>query len=120
MSHHGPRAAAAGAVLLVIGIVSVASGQTPGSGQGAGTGPNSPQGQAGAGAGVASPSTIFVPPESDGALHEAPVIRAHNGVLKASVDMIRAGTPGSGRPTLYGNLPIFSNPEEPPPTPQGT
>lgn len=120
MSHHGPRAAAAGAVLLVIGIVSVASGQTPGSGQGAGTGPNSPQGQAGAGAGVASPSTIFVPPESGGALHEAPVIRAHNGVLKASVDMIRAGTPGSGRPTLYGNLPIFSNPEEPPPTPQGT
>src|SRR5882724_9009806 len=95
------------ALLVVIGVGS-ASGQSPGSGQGAGTGPGSGQG-AGSGQTTATAGTaIFVPPTSAGTLYEPPELKAdRNGVLKASVDLVRAGTPASGRSTLYGNTPLF-------------
>lgn len=48
-------------------------------------------------------------PISDGPLIQAPVIESVNGVLSASVDMVRAGLAGSGESVLYGNLPIYSN-----------
>jgi FtsP/CotA-like multicopper oxidase with cupredoxin domain len=55
---------------------------------------------------------LFIPPtsESDGALLEPPTIKSVNGVLKANVDMIRAGTPGSPISILYGGKPLWSNP----------
>ncbi|MBK5233601.1 MAG: multicopper oxidase domain-containing protein [Thermoleophilia bacterium] len=68
---------------------------------------------------VAAPGDpIYVPSESGGPLREPPVITSQNGVLKADVEMIRAGTPASGRPTLYGGQPVFSNPQALLPSPQ--
>ncbi len=61
---------------------------------------------------------IYVPPESEGPLLQPPVITSQNGVLEADVDMIRAGTPGSGRPTLYGGQQIYSDPAQLLETPQ--
>ncbi len=63
----------------------------------------------------AVPAVIFIPGASDGSLIQAPVIESVNGVLSASVDMVRAGIPGSGDSILYGNLPLYSNtqPEQP-------
>jgi FtsP/CotA-like multicopper oxidase with cupredoxin domain len=61
-----------------------------------------------------SGGAIFVPDESDGPLLQPPVIASRNGVLKADVSLIRAGIPGSNRPTLFGGLPIYSNPKDPP------
>ena len=60
---------------------------------------------------------IFVPPESEGPLLQPPVLTSKNGVLKADVALIRAGIPGSNRPTLYGGLPTYSNPAPPPSPP---
>ncbi len=63
----------------------------------------------------AVPASIFIPAASDGPLIQAPVIESVNGVLSASVDMVRAGIPGSGESILYGNRPLYSNtqPEQP-------
>ncbi|MBI1325617.1 multicopper oxidase domain-containing protein [bacterium] len=63
----------------------------------------------------AVPASIFIPAASDGSLIQAPVIESVNGVLSASVDMVRAGIPGSGESILYGNQPLYSNtkPEQP-------
>jgi FtsP/CotA-like multicopper oxidase with cupredoxin domain len=63
---------------------------------------------------------VLVPDESDGALHEPPVIASRNGVLKASADIIRAGTADTGPATLFGDLPLYSNPRGPQPSPAGT
>jgi FtsP/CotA-like multicopper oxidase with cupredoxin domain len=69
----------------------------------------------------AQPGTpILVPGESAGQLHEPPVITSRDGVLKADTTLVRAGAPGSGRPTLYGGQPIYSNPGAAPDSPQGT
>ena len=66
------------------------------------------------------PAVVIVPPTSDGPLIQAPVIESVNGVLTASVDMVRAGIPGSGESILYGNQPLYSNTVAPaPPTPGG-
>jgi FtsP/CotA-like multicopper oxidase with cupredoxin domain len=62
---------------------------------------------------------MFVPDESDGPLLQPPVITSRNGVLRAHASLIRAGIPGSGRPTLFGNLPTYSNPRPIAPSPQG-
>jgi FtsP/CotA-like multicopper oxidase with cupredoxin domain len=77
-----------------------------------------PSAEAQRGAGGPGGGGIFVPPESDGPLLEPPVIRSKNGVLKADVALIRAGAPGSNRPTLFGGLPVYSNPDPAPTTPQ--
>jgi len=63
----------------------------------------------------AVPAVIFIPGVGDGSLIQAPVIESVNGVLTASVDMVRAGIPGSGDSILYGNKPLYSNtqPEQP-------
>ena len=61
------------------------------------------------------PAVVIVPPTSDGPLIQAPVIESVNGVLTASVDMVRAGTPGSGESILYGNQPFYSNTISPDP-----
>jgi len=69
----------------------------------------------------AQPGTpILIPDESAGPLHEPPVIASRNGVLKADTTLVRAGAPGSGRPTLYGGQPIYSNSGAAPDSPQGT
>jgi len=63
-------------------------------------------------------ATLFIPPQSDGPLIQAPVITSVNGVLSATIDMVRAGIPGSGDSILYGNLPLYSNSQPPaPPSP---
>ncbi|MBJ7258624.1 MAG: multicopper oxidase domain-containing protein [Chthoniobacterales bacterium] len=59
-------------------------------------------------------TAFFIPAESDGDLIQAPVIEAVDGVLSASVDMIRAGAPGSGESILYGNRPLYSSTNTPP------
>jgi FtsP/CotA-like multicopper oxidase with cupredoxin domain len=59
---------------------------------------------------------IFVPSESDGPLLQPPQIRSRRGVLRARVELIRAGAPGSNRPILFGGLPTYSHPA-PPSTP---
>lgn len=61
------------------------------------------------------PAVVIVPPTSDGPLIQAPVIESVNGVLTASVDMVRAGIPGSGESILYGNQPLYSNTISPDP-----
>ena len=61
------------------------------------------------------PAVVIVPPTSDGPLIQAPVIESVNGVLTASVDMVRAGIPGSGESILYGNQPFYSNTISPDP-----
>jgi hypothetical protein len=35
------------------------------------------------------------------------------------VAVTRAGPPGSNDPTLFGGLPLYSNPKLPPPSPSG-
>jgi len=68
----------------------------------------------------AQPGTpILVPDESAGPLHEPPVIASRNGVLKADTTLVRAGAPGSDRPTLFGDRPVYSNPQAVPDSPQG-
>jgi FtsP/CotA-like multicopper oxidase with cupredoxin domain len=54
---------------------------------------------------------IFIPKasESDGPLLQPPVIKSVNGVLKANVNMIRAGNQGSPVSILYGGKPLWSN-----------
>jgi FtsP/CotA-like multicopper oxidase with cupredoxin domain len=66
-----------------------------------------------------SEPAILVPEESEGALLEPPKIASRKGVLKATATLIRAGTPGSNRPTLFGGLPTYSKPAPPssPPIP---
>jgi FtsP/CotA-like multicopper oxidase with cupredoxin domain len=71
------------------------------------------------GAPAAEPAPIIVPQESAGALLEPPVISSHNGVLQADVTLRRAGPPGSNAPTLFGGLPLYSNPTLPPASPSG-
>src|SRR3954465_1920044 len=116
-------------------------GARPGGGGGGGAGPGGPGGavpvvlvafalavtagrgveNASAQATEAQPGTpVLVPDESAGPLHEPPVIASRNGVLKADTTLVRAGAPGSGRPTLYGGQPIYSNPQAAPDSPQGT
>jgi len=60
-------------------------------------------------------AAFFIPPQSDGDLIQAPVITSINGVLSTSMDMVRAGIPGSGESILYGNKPLYSNTQPPPP-----
>jgi len=62
---------------------------------------------------------FFIPTASDGSLIQAPVIEAVDGVLSASVDMIRAGAPGSGESILYGSKPLYSSTNTPPATGPG-
>ncbi|MFM7132126.1 MAG: multicopper oxidase domain-containing protein, partial [bacterium] len=50
---------------------------------------------------------------------QAPVIESQNGVLSASIDMVRAGIPGSGESVLYGNKPLYSNTQAPAPAKPG-
>jgi hypothetical protein len=54
---------------------------------------------------------VFIPPpeESDGPLLQPPTIKSVNGVLKANVDMIRAGNPVSSTSILYGGKPLWSS-----------
>jgi FtsP/CotA-like multicopper oxidase with cupredoxin domain len=71
--------------------------------------------------------TILVPDESEGPLLEPPKIASRKGVLRATATLIRAGTPGTNRPTLFGGLPTYSKPASPssppipssPPPPRG-
>lgn len=66
------------------------------------------------GAPLNGPGPIIVPAESAGPLVEPPVISSGNtGVLKADVTLERAGPPGSNDPTLFGGLPLYSDPVEP-------
>src|SRR5262245_45717604 len=66
------------------------------------------------GAPANGPGPIIVPDESAGPLIEPPVISSGGaGVLKADVTIERAGPPGSHDPTLFGGLPLYSDPVEP-------
>lgn len=92
------RSTVVGLALLALLVVTVASG--------------APQ--------ATGPGPIIVPAESDGALYEPPVLSSGaKHVLKADVTLKRAGPPGSNDPTLYGGLPLYSNPVLPPPSPAG-
>src|SRR5262245_56264602 len=83
------KARAVGTVALaaVMLVLAVGAGRVGGSANAQG-----PQQQPGA--------AIFVPSQSDGPLLQPPVIASRNGVLKANVSLIRAGVPGTNRPTL--------------------
>src|SRR5687767_8976257 len=59
---------------------------------------------------------VYIPPadRSDGTLIAPPVIKSVNGVLKAYVNVVQAGYPSGGSPSvLYGGKPAFSNPDAP-------
>ena len=63
---------------------------------------------------------VYIPPadRSDGKLIAPPVIESVNGVLKAYVNVVQAGYPAGGSPSvLYGGKPAFSNPDAPPDIP---
>jgi FtsP/CotA-like multicopper oxidase with cupredoxin domain len=97
-------ALAATVLVLVVGAGRIGAGRASAQG---------PGGQQPSGGG------IIVPDESDGPLLQPAVIASRNGVLKADVSLIRAGVPGTNRPTLFGGLPLYSNASEVPPSPQG-
>ncbi|HEX2171820.1 MAG TPA: multicopper oxidase domain-containing protein, partial [Dehalococcoidia bacterium] len=98
-------------VLAAVALALVAAGR-------GGEDSASAQGRGAPGAGFeAQPGDpIFVPSESEGPLLQPPQIRSRRGVLKARVELIRAGAPGSNRPILFGGLPTYSHPA-PPSTP---
>jgi FtsP/CotA-like multicopper oxidase with cupredoxin domain len=101
------------AVLLAVVLAAPGGGEEPAYAQGGGPGGG------GQGGGEPQPGDpIFVPPESEGPLLQPPEITSQNGVLKADAELIRAGTPGTNRPILFGGLPTYSNPSSLIPTPQ--
>lgn len=63
--------------------------------------------------------TAVIVPASDGTLIQAPVIESVNGVLSASMNLVRAGAPGGTDSILYGNYPLFSNSTAPAPSQPG-
>jgi suppressor of ftsI len=98
------------AVLLAV-VAAGRVGEESASAQGRGGPQAGPEAQPG--------DPIFVPSESEGPLLEPPQIASRRGVLRARVELIRAGVPGSNRPTLYGGLPTYTKPADPsaPPIP---